>query len=114
MYEIIDFKDLFEEQGDELQEALRLHDIENYELMGYDFFDYGKNKKKKLTIKKIKWIILPPGKHFFSEIIKYIRQLKKTKWIDKIVDENRIKKIYKFGSDKTEVIVEVVYIFGLY
>ena len=93
MDEIIDYKDLFEEKDDELQEMLRIHDIENYELMGYDFSDYGKNKNKKLNIKKVKWIILPPGKHPFSEIIRYIKQLKRTKWINKKVDENRIKKI---------------------
>jgi len=105
MDDIIDYKDLFEKKDDELQEMLRLHDIENYELMGYDFSDYGKNENDILKIKKVKWIILPPGKHPFSEIIRYIKQLKKTRWLNNIVDENRIKTIYRLGSDKTEVIV---------
>jgi len=102
---IIDYEDLLTEKDDRFQEALRLHDIENYELMGYDFADYFENKKSDTKVKKVKWIILPPGKHPFPIIMRYIRNLKKTKWINNIVDENRIKKIYKFRSEKTEVIV---------
>jgi hypothetical protein len=105
MDDIIDYNDLFEKKDNEFQEMLRLHDIENYELMGYDFSGSGKNKNNFAKIKKVKWIILPRGKHPFSEIIRYIGQLKKTKWLNNVVDENRIKTIYKLRSDKTEVIV---------
>lgn len=42
-------------------EALRLHDIENYELMGHDFSNYLGDKKKVIRVIKVKWIILPPA-----------------------------------------------------
>lgn len=105
MHDIIDYEDLLKEKDDPFYEALRLHDIENYELMGYDFSELLKDRKKVITVKKVKWIILPPGKHPFPKIMQYIRELKKTKWVNNLVDENRIKTIYKLGSDNTEVIV---------
>lgn len=105
MNDIIDYEDLLKEKDDPFLEALRLHDIENYELMGYDFSGYFKDKKRDVTIKKVRWIILPVGKHPFPKIMKYIGELKKTRWLNNYVDENRIKTIYKLGSDKTEVIV---------
>jgi hypothetical protein len=102
---IINYEDLLKPRDDPFQEQLRLHDIENFKLMGYPIPEYNQKREANIKVKKVRWIILPPGKHPFSKIMQYIEQLNKTKWLKKTVDENRLKTIYKLRSDKTEVIV---------
>lgn len=114
MTEIVNYEDLFTERDDPFQEELRQHDIENLKLMGYDLSHpktekNKKTQKKGVKVKKVSWVILPPGKHPFSKVMQYIMNLKKKRVFtaNKKIDETRLKTIYQLSSDKTEVIVGV-------